>query len=75
MTTKSDKLVDVIIKNKFTHIIELSDHISINSKEIGINKREMNRIISKNSDYFAMYFEANQQNSIPENERRKQLIQ
>lgn len=68
MTTKSDKLVDVIVKNKFTHIIELSDHISNNSKEIGINKREMNRIISKNSDYFAMYFEANQQNSIPENE-------
>ena len=75
MTTRSDKLVDVIVKNKFTHIIELSDHISNNSKEIGINKREMNRIISKNSDYFAMYFEANQQNSIPENERRKQLIQ
>lgn len=68
MTTKSDKLVDVIVKNKFTHIIELSDHISNNSKELGINKREMNRIISKNSDYFAMYFEANQQNSIPENE-------
>ena len=68
MTTKSDKLVDVIVKNKFTHIIELSDHISNNSKEIVINKREMNRIISKNSDYFAMYFEANQQNSIPENE-------
>lgn len=68
MTTKSDKLVDVIVKNKFTHIIELSDHISNNSKEIGINKREMNRIISKNSDYFAMYFEANQQNLIPENE-------
>lgn len=68
MTTKSDKLVDVIVKNKFTHIIELSDHISNNSKEIGINKREMNRIISKNSDYFAMYFEVNQQNSIPENE-------
>lgn len=68
MTTRSDKLVDVIVKNKFTHIIELSDHISNNSKEIGINKREMNRIISKNSDYFAMYFEANQQNSIPENE-------
>lgn len=68
MTTKSDKLVDVIVKNKFTHIIELSDHISNNSKEIGINKREMNRIISKKSDYFAMYFEANQQNSIPENE-------
>ena len=75
MTTKSDKLVDVIVKNKFTHIIELSDHISNNSKEIGINKREMNRIISKNSDCFAMYFEANQQNSIPENEPRKQLIQ
>lgn len=37
MTTKSDKLVDVIVKNKFTHIIELSDHISNNSKEIGIN--------------------------------------
>lgn len=68
MTTKSDKLVDVIVKNKFTHIIELNDHISNNSKEIGINKREMNRIISKNSDYFAMYFEANQQNSILENE-------
>lgn len=68
MTTKSDKLVDVIVKENLMHMIELSDHISNNSKEIGINKREMNRIISKNSDYFAMYFEANQQNSIPENE-------
>ena len=58
MTTKSDKLVDVIVKNKFTHIIELSDHISNNSKELGINKREMNRIISKNSENSICFVQA-----------------
>lgn len=68
MTTKSDKLVDVIVKENLMHMIELSDYVSNNSKELGINKKEINRIVSKNSDYFSLYFEANQQNSITEKE-------
>ena len=57
MTTKSDKLVDVIVKENLMHMIELSDYVSNNSKELGINKKEINRIVSKNSDYFSLQIE------------------
>lgn len=68
MMRKMDKLVDVIVKENLMHIIDLSNYVSSNSKELGINKKEMNQIVSKNSDYFALYFEANQQNSIRDKE-------
>lgn len=64
MVAKSDKLVEIIVKNELKHMIELSDYVSNNSKELGISQKEMNRIVSRNSNYFSLYFEANQESLI-----------